>query len=63
VETGTPFDTFRQDASGRRDRVDEDLGIGPRDPYPQGNPPDEREVYHSIHGVYKEDKDARNTTG
>jgi len=56
--------TFRQDVHQQRvTRVDEDLGIGPRDPYPTGNPPDEREIYHSIHGVYKEDKDAPNTTG
>ena len=43
-------------------RVDEDLGIGVRDPYPTGNPPDQREIYHSIHGVYKEDSDDRSGT-
>jgi len=56
--------TFRQDVHQQPvTRVDEDLGIGPRDPYPTGNPPDQREIFHSIHGSYPEDKDAPNTTG
>lgn len=28
----------------------EHLGIGPRDPYPEGNPPDPEEVFKELHG-------------
>jgi hypothetical protein len=34
-----------------------DLDQDPREPYPTGNPPDPRETYHSIHGVYPPDED------
>lgn len=37
-------------------RVEEDLGIGVRDPYPTGNPPDPREAFHRVHGYYPPDK-------
>lgn len=40
-------------------RVEEDLGIGVRDPYPTGNPPDPREAHYLVHGFYpKENADA-----
>jgi len=59
----TTSETFRQDVHQQPvTRVDEDLGIGPRDPYPTGNPPDEREIFHSIHGTYPEDSDAETRT-
>ena len=38
-------------------RVDEDLGIGVRDPYPTGNPPDPAEAFKRIHG-YDRPKEA-----
>lgn len=40
-------------------RIEEDLGIGVRDPYPTGNPPDQREIFHSIHGWYHDDSDEK----
>jgi len=60
----TSSETFRQDVHQQPVvRVDEDLGIGPRDPYPTGSPPDEKEIFHSIHGYYKpEDSDAETRT-
>ena len=33
-------------------RVDEDLGIGPRTPYPTGNPEPERERFFRLNGYY-----------
>jgi hypothetical protein len=52
-------------ASDYRTRVENtaagDLGltIGPRDPYPTGNPPDPREAYYQVRGYYPEDEDLK----
>jgi hypothetical protein len=38
----------------------EDLGIGPRDPYPTGGTPPERDVYGNV--IEKDEPDARTRT-
>jgi hypothetical protein len=35
--------------------------IGPRDPYPEGNPPSPRDTYYLVHGVYPKDDQASDT--
>lgn len=35
--------------------------VGPRDPYPEGNPPSPRDTYYLIHGVYPKDDEASDT--
>ena len=37
-------------------RIEEDLGIGVRDPYPTGNPPDARETFFLAHGYYPKEE-------